>query len=79
MNRDDEEYISKCDVCKSYLVDQRKEPLICHEKTSRPWEKVAVDMFELDGKHYLITVDYFSGFFEVDRLQTKSASELLKS
>jgi len=33
---------------------------------TRPWEKIAVDIFEFDRKHYLILVDYFSNFFEVN-------------
>ena len=59
VSRDVEEYILNCDVCNSYPVDQCKGPLICHEITSCTWEKVAVDMFQLDDKHYFIIVDYY--------------------
>ena len=56
----------------SLQSNQTKEPLICHEHTSRPWcEKVATDIFTLNDKNYLCTVDYYSGYFEVDQLHSK--------
>jgi len=36
--------------------------------SERPWEKIAIDIFDFDNKQYLITVDYFSGFFEINQL-----------
>ena len=47
---------------------QTKEPLIPHEIPERAWAKLACDLFEFDKKSYLVTVDYYSNFFEVDRL-----------
>ena len=50
-----------------------------HEVPSRPWEKIATDIFTLDGKDYLITIDYCSNFWEVDRLpNTKASTTILK-
>ena len=45
-----------------------------HEPTDRPWEKVAVDICNLDNKDYLITVDYFSNFWKTDRVRDTKAS-----
>ena len=56
MNAKITDYIQKCDVCMSLQKNLTKEPLICHEPTSRPWEKVANDIFTLDDKNYLCTV-----------------------
>ena len=36
-----------------------------HEPTDKPWEKVAIDIYNLDNKDCLITVDYFSNFWEL--------------
>ena len=44
MNAKITDYIQKCDVCMSLQKNQTKEPLICHQPTSRPWEKVATDI-----------------------------------
>ena len=78
MNKDIEDHVAKCEVCNSQPAAQGKEPLICHEIPSRPWEKIAVDLFELNGSEFMVTVDYYSSFFEVDRLMTKTAKEVIK-
>jgi len=38
---------------------------------------VAVDIFELDQKDFLVTVDYYSSFFKVERLTTKTTREVI--
>ena len=50
-----------------------------HEVPSRPWEKVATDIFEFKNKSFLITVDYYSNFWAVDKLpDTKARTVILK-
>ena len=39
VNKDIEDFISTCSVCKSYHTDQQKEPMTSHEIASRPWGK----------------------------------------
>lgn len=39
-----------------------------YEVFFRFWERVGVDIFILDGKDYLVIIDYYSNFWEVDRL-----------
>ena len=49
------------------------------EVPSRPWEKITTDIVTLDGKDYLVTIDYYSNFWEVDRLpSTKASTTILK-
>ena len=61
-------YMSRCERCRNFEIIIQKTTLIAHELPSRPWEKVGTDLFSLDGRDYLITVDYLSNFWEVDRL-----------
>ena len=49
-----------------------------HEPTDRQREKVPVDIYNLDNKDYLITVDYFSNFLEIDRLRDTKASTCVR-
>ena len=39
-----------------------------HELPSRPWQKVGADLLHVNNKDYLVTVDYYSNFWEIDRL-----------
>ena len=78
MNRDIENCIAQCNVCNSQPREQTKEPMICHEIPTRTWEKIAVDLFQLNERDYMVTVDYYSSFFEVDSLTTKAAVEVIR-
>ena len=50
-----------------------------HEVPSRPWERVGADIFTLHDKDYLVTIDYYSNYWEVDRLpDTKASTAILK-
>lgn len=64
--------ILDCDICLKYAPRQPNPPMLSHEVPSSPFERVSLDAFELniDGKRkrYLVTVDHFSDFFEVDEL-----------
>jgi hypothetical protein len=71
------EMVSKCPVCVRYQNEQQKEPLMSHPAPSRPWEKVGTDIFTFHGQDYLITVDYLSGYFEVDRLPSKRVNDVV--
>ena len=73
-------YISVCETCRELnSTTHAKETLMSHEVQSRPWEKIATDIFTLDGKDYLVTIDYYSNFWEVDRLpNTKASITILK-
>ena len=64
---------SNCSLCAEYQTAQLKEPLITPELPSQPWSIVVQDMYSFQGNNYLITVDPFSGNWEVDKLpQTTS-------
>ena len=78
MNKDIEQYISCCTTCNNQPTAQAREPLLCHEVPTRPWEKIAIDLFEIEDTDYAITVDYYSSFFEVDQLNTKTSKERIR-
>ena len=51
MSAEMKHHISSCEICRE--LDSRthpKETLMSHEVPSRPWEKLATDIFSLDGK-----------------------------
>ena len=45
---------------------------------SWPWQYVVADLFELEGKSYLVTSDYFSDFFELDHLRSTTVVSVIR-
>ena len=78
MADDIKQFISKCETCRKYEISNQKEPLMPHEAPSLPWEKVGVDLFSVDGKNYMVTVDYYSNFWELDRLNNQDSTVIIK-
>ena len=78
MNSEVKDYISRCEICLTYTPHQQKEPLLSHEVPDRPWAKIATDLFQFENKDYLVTVDYFSNFFEVDRMYSTTSQAVIK-
>lgn len=53
--------------------------MISTDFPDRPYQKLGADLFHFDGKNYLLTIDYYSRFFEVDYLpDTRSATVIQK-
>ena len=77
MNSELKDFILKCDICNSHKPEQPQEPLMPHEIPLRPWQKVGTDLFQFEGRHYIITVDYYSSFFEVDKLETLDSTAVI--
>ncbi|XP_035700303.1 uncharacterized protein K02A2.6-like [Branchiostoma floridae] len=78
MNAEVRDYVSKCDVCQTVGRKQQKETLQPHPVPKRPWERVGVDLFQFKDRDYLITVDYYSNFFEIDTCENTRATTIIK-
>lgn len=69
--------IDTCSLCQKYPSSQTSEPLITHEIPAIPWYKVGCDIFEIRGIHYLIAVDYYSKYVEVEKLNTITSCNVI--
>lgn len=78
MNSEVKDFIQQCEVCRSTDVKQQKEPLQPHDIPTRQWAKVAVDLFVCNGQNYLIIVDYYSGFWEIEHLDSTVSSHVIR-
>ncbi|KAI5754703.1 hypothetical protein M8J77_010793 [Diaphorina citri] len=78
INNDIENFISKCYTCEKYQRAKTKETLLCHEVPELPFEQLGLDIMTYQSKDYLVIVDYFSKWIEINRLKTKSCSEIIK-
>ncbi len=72
-------HVGACDLCQECAPAQANQPLQTPEIPTRPWQKIAVDLFQDNGKDYLITVDYFSDYFEIDKLYGTSSQSIISA
>ena len=74
--RDVQEIVQNCRECAKQSV-VRKEPLIPTPLPDYPWQLVGTDLFEMDQRHYLLVVDYFSRFPEVIQLSSTTSTSVI--
>ncbi|XP_038064917.1 uncharacterized protein K02A2.6-like [Patiria miniata] len=67
------QYIEKCSFCQTKQSARRAEPLILTPLPERPWQRLACDLAEVSGRHYIVLVDYFSQWIEVHHFQTTTS------
>ena len=69
------DYVRQCSACNISKPEQCKEPAVPRDVPDRPLAKAGADLFELQGQHYLLLVDYFSNFFELIRLSSSTRTK----
>ena len=80
MSSEIKEAISQCSVCAEFQTRNPKEP-ICMQTSKvpdRPWSRVAVDMFTLRRKEYVILLDYYSDFVEVQEIAGTTSRTIIQ-
>ena len=77
MSSEIRQYIESCDTCATHTDKQAAEPLFMHVVPGRPWKKVDIDLLSSEGRNYLITVDYYSNFFEIDFLKETLTEDVI--
>lgn len=64
----------QCSVCAEYRPKQMKEPMVLTQLPERPWQKLGSDLFQFDGKTYVLLADYYSKFVEFTELKEDQES-----
>lgn len=77
MNRDIENMIKTCEVCQRHQRSNQHEPLADRQLTDRPWQQVGMDFFHLNGITYLLVIDYFSKYVDVQQMKSFHARALI--
>jgi len=73
-----EKFISQCAVCLSHHYKLAKEPMMVAALPTEPWKKVGTDLFQLNGKDYLVVIDYYSNYPEVEQLRQTTSNEMIQ-
>lgn len=71
------ENVLNCEECLAHSASQPKEPMQSHEIPRYPFQRVGLDVFEVRGKEFLVTVDYYSDYFELDEISSASAKSMI--
>ena len=74
MNAQISDLLANCSSCLKHRNNNVEELLIQHDVPDRPWQNIACDLFTLGGKDYLLTVDYYSKWVEIDLLRDSTMS-----
>eukprot|EP00057_Strongylocentrotus_purpuratus_P007302 XP_011661776.1 PREDICTED: uncharacterized protein K02A2.6-like [Strongylocentrotus purpuratus] len=68
MQSEVKEKVTQCSTCNAFQPKQQKEPMMSHDIPSRPWSIVSQDLFTFQNEDYLITVDHYSDYWEIDKI-----------
>ena len=73
------DYVEECEASRLFDHKQHNEALMSHEVPSRAWSKVGSDLFEMKDHHYLLLLDYYSFFIEVEILTAKITTAVIRA
>ena len=78
ISKDIEHICSTCESCLKESKRQQKEPKGQVQDVSEAWESLATDIFEYQGKFYLIVSCRFSGYIVVRQMSSHSTKETIQ-
>ena len=64
--------VTSCTMCTQWRIPP-VEPMMFTQLLELPWRKIVFDLFELNSKHYVVAIDYFSRNIEVMELCSQTA------
>ena len=72
------ELITRCHTCAKEQPTPR-EPLLPSSFPGRPWERVATELYDFQGRKYIIVVDYYSRWFDIKELSDETSHSVIKA
>ena len=70
--------VQQCNTCAKHR-SPRCEPMIPTPLPDYPWQMVSSDLFQLNGAHYLLVVDYFSRYPEAIKLRSTTSQHVIEA
>ena len=77
MHKDIEETGVICSYCLTQRPNQRKEPMMPTPLPDRSWQRAGADVCELEGRCFLIVVDYYPRYFDFTHLSSMTSSQVI--
>ena len=72
---------AKCEVCvtcNEMKPNQPKEPMLSYPVPTYPFELISSDCMEFNNKFYIVLVDHYSDYIEVEQISSPNASATIK-
>ena len=77
LNTQVKDLVSRWEVCQAAGKEQAKELLSPQSMPERPLQVVCTDIFQLGDFHFLILVDYWNSFWELDQLSDVTSTTVI--
>lgn len=78
ISKEIEKLVTNCPECEKHRV-LPPQPLKPTPTPEHPWERVGSDLFEWNGEHYILVVDYYSRWIEISHLMSLSSRNVINS
>jgi hypothetical protein len=72
------EMISRCSTCLEFRRKHQREPMQPLPPATEAWTRVGTDLFTMQGKDYLLVVDYYTNHPEISLLPDTTSSTVIK-
>jgi hypothetical protein len=74
--------VANCTACLQNSRNEQRAPMQDTETIEMPYQTVSIGLMEVDNeeglrKHYLITVDHYSDYFDIDEFEHQKASAVV--
>lgn len=77
INKDIESFVRSCNSCQLVQSDKRDKVYSSWPEAKYPFERVHLDFFYFDGKHFLIFIDAYSRWLDVKKMTKTTADSLI--
>lgn len=77
IGKDIKSRVASCRHCLEKQLSQASEPLLPSALPDRPFQKVGIDICEFRNKHYLVQVDYYSRYIDVNYLPSLTSATVI--
>ena len=68
----------KCEVCQTYRKQQEEESMIPSDIPIYPFQIFVSDLFNQNNQDFVIVVDYYSKYWEIERLYDTKSITIVK-
>ena len=79
MSNQIEQMVLRCETCIRFRNQQRREPFNLPPSLTALGRNFAVDLFEIDGDHYVLVMDYYSRFPELRQLSSTRSGKVISA